>query len=88
MLLQFIQSLYLHLSQWKLSRPGERNCQGQHTALIFILMPYANNFLLKLWGDGGFVSCQDLNRLQQRNAELEKQLQLEREEAPMGAAWS
>ena len=29
-------------------------------------------------GDCGFVSCQDLNRLQQRNAELEKQLQLER----------
>lgn len=40
-------------------------------------------------GDCGFVSCQDLNRLQQRNAELEKQLQLEREEAGSDAgSWS
>jgi len=32
------------------------------------------------------VTAKDLNRLQQRNAELEKQLQLEREEAvgPLG----
>ncbi len=34
----------------------------------------------------GGVTAKDLNRLQQRNAELEKQLQLEREEA-VGLVW-